>query len=54
MFLNLVMPRNRLANARLRILIPIVPPAMPEKNAALLLDAADQIETFHAIGSSAT
>ena len=51
---DLVVSRNRLANAGLGILVPIVSPAMSEEHATLLFDLADQVNTLHEIGNSAT
>jgi hypothetical protein len=52
MFIDLVVPGDRLANFCLRILIPIVLSAMSDENCTLLFDFLDQLASFHASSSS--
>src|ERR1051325_3430004 len=52
MLIYFTMPRNRLANFRLRILIPVMLPTVTDKNGTLLLNLPDQIATLHATSSS--
>jgi hypothetical protein len=54
MFLDFPVPGNGLACACLWVLIPIMPPAMSDENAARPFKLADKINPFHANWSSAT
>ena len=47
MFVDLGMSRNRLANIRRNVLIPIVFTAMSNKHNALLFDFSNQIAALH-------
>jgi len=51
---DLAVTGNRLTGACSRILIPIVPAAVADEDAAALLNLPDEVQTFHAIWRSAT
>lgn len=51
---DLPMAWNGLADPGSRVLIPIVPSAVPDEDAAALLDLANEIAAFHGTCSSAT
>jgi hypothetical protein len=46
---DLAMAGNGLAGTGLRVLIPIMTPAVPDENASILLDLANQLDSLHAI-----
>jgi len=48
MILDFPMPGNGLAGPRPRILIPVMPSAMPDKNTPALLKLADEVDALHA------
>jgi hypothetical protein len=54
MVLDLAVTRNGLTGAGARILMPIVPAAVANEAAAVLLNLPDEVDPFHAIWSSAT
>ena len=49
---DLVVPRHRLANLCLGILIPIVLSAMSDENRTVLFDFLNQLASLHASSSS--
>ncbi len=51
--IDFCMTGHRLRNLRLRILIPIVLPAVPDKNCASFFDLPDKVAAFHANSSCA-
>jgi hypothetical protein len=54
MLFDLAVAGDRLTSPGSRILIPIMPAAMPEEDTSILLNLPDEFEPFHAIRSSAT
>jgi hypothetical protein len=54
LLLDLAVPGNRLTCACSRVLVPIVPAAMPQDDASGLLDLPNEVDPFHVIWSSAT
>jgi hypothetical protein len=54
MLLDFAMAGDRLTHAGSGILVPIVPAAMTDEDASLLLNPSDEFEPLHAIWSSAT
>jgi len=46
---DLAMAGNGLAGTGPRVLIPIMTPAVPDENASILLDLANQLDSLHAI-----
>jgi hypothetical protein len=52
-FLDLTMPWNGLGSARLGVLIPIMPAAVPYQQAPFFLKFADEVNTLHSTASSA-
>jgi len=44
---DFLMARDRLADTRVRVLIPIVPSTMSNENAAVLLDLTNEVAPLH-------
>ena len=51
-FLYLGVSRDRLRHFRLRVLIPIVLPAVPDENCATFLNLTNQVAPLHATSST--